>query len=304
MAERAQPERAQPVLGEHELSALPEGATQCSEDAEVEDQPTTLASGRLGQMWGKCASTVYRLQHICQKTCVLIGDLKVKLDITNSVVAWTDGACVFIGIGENRNRSFTLPGREQTNNRAELLAAITAMRLQDKNFEIRTDSEYVVRIGTGLLQGGIQKSGDGNADLWNEFVLGCQTICQCWQGQERRAHTQASFPHASSKLVTTSKQSHSFTRLGFVRRRLHTLDEELSPCFPKCGRDAVEDILAQHSAEGLRDFTQILNHSFDELFQPLCPSSGIPPWLPCSTCMVCARERVCVCVVVLGFVVS
>ena len=127
---------------------------------------STWADVRGGERGG-CASTVYRLQHLCQKTSVLTGDLKVKLEITNSVVAWTDGACVFFGIGENRNRSFTLPGREQTNNWAELLAAITSMRVQDGNFEIRTDSEYVVRIGTGLLQGGIQKSGDCNADLWN-----------------------------------------------------------------------------------------------------------------------------------------
>ena len=59
-----------------------------------------------------------------------------------SVVAWTDGACVcnqdarmrragcgvFFGINLDRNCSFTLPGREQTHNRAELLAVIIAMQ--------------------------------------------------------------------------------------------------------------------------------------------------------------------------------
>ena len=34
--------------------------------------------------------------------------------------------------------AFTLLGREQTDNRAELLAAITAMRMQDGNLEIRS----------------------------------------------------------------------------------------------------------------------------------------------------------------------
>ena len=38
-----------------------------------------------------------------------------------------------------------------TNNRAELLAAITAMRVQDGNLVVRSDSEYVVRFATGLL---------------------------------------------------------------------------------------------------------------------------------------------------------
>ena len=85
---------------------------------------------------------------------------------TGSVVAWTDGACVcnqdagfrragcgaFFSVGDDRNRSFTLPGREQTNHREELLAAIAAMRVQDGHLEIRSDSEYVVRIASGLLQ--------------------------------------------------------------------------------------------------------------------------------------------------------
>ena len=72
-----------------------------------------------------------------------------------SVVAWLDGACVcnqdarfrragcgvFFGVDRDRNCSFTLPGREQTNNRAELLAVITAMQVHDGNLEIRSDSE-------------------------------------------------------------------------------------------------------------------------------------------------------------------
>ena len=59
---------------------------------------------------------------------------------------------------------------EQTNNRAELLAAITAMRVQDGNLEIRSDSDHVVRIATRLLQGESQLNNEGDADLWHEFV--------------------------------------------------------------------------------------------------------------------------------------
>ena len=73
----------------------------------------------------------------------------------DSVVAWIDGTCVcnqdawfrragcgiFFGVDDDRKFSFTLPGREQTNNRAELLAVITAMQVHDGNFEIRSDSE-------------------------------------------------------------------------------------------------------------------------------------------------------------------
>ena len=99
------------------------------------------------------------------------------------VVAWTDGACVcnqdsrfrragcgvFFSINDNRNCSFTLPGREQTHNRAELLAVIAAMKIHDENLEIRSDSEYVVRIATSRIRGETQKCNEENADLWNEF---------------------------------------------------------------------------------------------------------------------------------------
>ena len=58
-----------------------------------------------------------------------------------------------LGINDDRNCSFILPGREQTNNRAEL-AVITAMQVHDGNLEIRSDSEYVVRIATSRSRGG------------------------------------------------------------------------------------------------------------------------------------------------------
>ena len=88
----------------------------------------------------------------------------------DSVVAWTVGACVcnqyarfrrvgcgvFIGINGDRNCSFTLPGREQRNNRADLLAVIAAMQIHDGNLEIRTSGET-------------QKGIEGNTDLWDEF---------------------------------------------------------------------------------------------------------------------------------------
>ena len=82
------------------------------------------------------------------------------------VVAWTDGAdarfrragrWVFFSINDDRNCSFTLRGREQTNNRAELLAVIAAMKIHDGNLEIRSDSEYVVRIATSRIRGETRK---------------------------------------------------------------------------------------------------------------------------------------------------
>ena len=80
------------------------------------------------------------------------------------------GCGVFFSVGDDRNRSFTLLWREQTHNRAQLLAAITAMQVQDGNLDISSDSEYVVRVAVGLLQGERQFNNECDADLWDEFV--------------------------------------------------------------------------------------------------------------------------------------
>ena len=69
---------------------------------------------------------------------------------------------------DDRNCSFTLPGREQTNNRAELFAAVAAMQVHDGNLEIRSDSAYAVRIATSRTRGETQKRKEGSTDLWDE----------------------------------------------------------------------------------------------------------------------------------------
>ena len=43
------------------------------------------------------------------------------------------------------------------------------MKIRDGNLEIRSDSEYVVRIATSRVRGETQKCNEENADLWNEF---------------------------------------------------------------------------------------------------------------------------------------
>ena len=75
----------------------------------------------------------------------------------------------FAAFGINDDRNGSLPGREQTNNRAELLAVIALMQVHDWNLEIRSDSEYVVRVATSRTRGETQKCNEENADLWNEF---------------------------------------------------------------------------------------------------------------------------------------
>ena len=54
-------------------------------------------------------------------------------------------------------------------NRAELQAVIAALQVHDGNLQIRSDSEYVVRIATSRTRAETQRSNEGNADLWEEF---------------------------------------------------------------------------------------------------------------------------------------
>ena len=123
-------------------------------------------------------------QSICCNTLPdnVSSDARFERETENNdtTVAWTGGACVcdldsrfrragcgvFFSINDDRNCSFTLPGHEQTDNRAELLAVIAAMNIQDGNLEIMSDSEYVVRIATS---GETQKCNEENSDLRNEF---------------------------------------------------------------------------------------------------------------------------------------
>lgn len=100
-----------------------------------------------------------------------------------AVVVWTDGACpnnqcrflrragcgIYYGSCHPRNRSFALPGPEQTNNRAELMACIAALEAEPRTVQIRTDSKYVI---DGVSARGRRK---GNEDLWSIMQNTLQT---------------------------------------------------------------------------------------------------------------------------------
>ncbi|CAG8489459.1 34460_t:CDS:2 [Racocetra persica] len=82
-----------------------------------------------------------------------------NIEIKDIINVWTDGYCkrnglsdaigsigVFFGNNDSRNLSERLPGEQQTNNRAEIYAAIRALEICDKkeNLIINTDSNYVI----------------------------------------------------------------------------------------------------------------------------------------------------------------
>ena len=149
------------------------------------------------------------------------------------LVVWTDGACVynqdnrfrragcgvFFSKGNARNLAFTLPGREQTNNRAELTAALAAVRSHAGPVEVRSDSQYVVSQAAQLLRGE-KVHPKANVDLWKEME------------QEIGARQ-------SSDLVFTWVKAH--TTLRDVEKGRTTAQN-------KCGNDAA-DALASAAAQ-------------------------------------------------------
>ena len=96
-------------------------------------------------------------------------------------VIYTDGACrnnanarlrragcgVFYGAGDPRNFSCPVPGRSQTNQRAELLAIVLAVSREADKIDLKTDSQYcydgAVRWQQKRQTPAISQS---NSDLW------------------------------------------------------------------------------------------------------------------------------------------
>lgn len=101
-------------------------------------------------------------------------------------VVWTDGACshngtaravagvgVYFGRGDARNCSEALAGRRQTNQRAELTAAIRALEIEPEGpLEVRSDSMYVVNGATCWIHAWRRSKWTtckANGDLWQQL---------------------------------------------------------------------------------------------------------------------------------------
>jgi len=116
--------------------------------------------------------------------CILPGDIDAELIADDRVVVWTDGACrhnqdsrlrragagIFYAKGSSRNSAWALDGRDQTNQRGELLAVVQVLRADNRRLEVRTDSQYVYKGAcswSSWQMGGWQ--GD-HVELWSELA--------------------------------------------------------------------------------------------------------------------------------------
>ena len=86
-----------------------------------------------------------------------------------------------------------------------LICQPSAMKVHDGNLEIRSDSEYVVRIATSRVRGEAKKCNEENADLWNEFEIVLRLIDTrrlefVWvKGHATKVRINRQFPHHSEQ---------------------------------------------------------------------------------------------------------
>jgi ribonuclease HI len=114
----------------------------------------------------------------------MAGEIDAERRHEERVIVWTDGACVhnqdcrlrragagiFYSKGSPRNRSVALAGRDQTNQKAELLAVVLTLRNEDRPVEIRTDSQYVFAGARGWRHWHDRGWKGDHAELWGELA--------------------------------------------------------------------------------------------------------------------------------------
>jgi len=119
------------------------------------------------------------------------------------IIVWTDGACknngksdlaiagigVYFGPNDPRNLSERLPGSKQTNQRAEITAAIRCLEQVQKSqkshfkLEVRTDSKYVVDGMTTWIKNWKRNKWNNevvNKDLWQRIDQLATGISVTW----------------------------------------------------------------------------------------------------------------------------
>jgi len=122
-------------------------------------------------------------QELEQKIEEVAGDI-VPVAAPQRTIVWTDGAStnnadcrlrragcgVFFACRDERNVSCSLPGRQQTNQRAELNAVVLALQAHAGPMQVRSDSEYVVDGANHLIQHKRLRAVEENKDLWQTLA--------------------------------------------------------------------------------------------------------------------------------------
>ena len=182
-----------------------------------------------------------------------------------------------ISIGDDRNRSSTLLGREHTHNCAELMAPIAAVRVQDGSFDVGSDGEYARACGYGSFA------------RWETLEHRRQCGCVGWVGDGAGNEN-----HATSRLRVGSKG----TKVHIDREITITLDKGWKWCcrfigICRCGAprssagidwgcDKETAICSLHSVSLLQNF-------FSKAWYFVCQFAPAA-WLNCAALVPCVEH--------------
>ena len=197
------------------------------------------------------------------------------------VVVWTDGASrnnqdsrmrragcgVFFGCDNVLNVSCSLPGREQSNQRAELYAVVLALRQWAQKLDIRSDSAYVVEgmqhyMNTGKLRGKNENNdlwallvkelaGRSQSDVFVVWVRGHAKTCDVQSGRTTLQDKMGN--DAADVLATSGAMLHSvpceIARAASTRRSWATCVQRLFLALHKVRAQAEEFLQVPHAGE-------------------------------------------------------
>lgn len=146
----------------------------------------------------------------------------MQMKVTQKVIVYTDGSCIAnpgpIGFAyistssDGKHREFSDGDTSGTNNRAELLAVIAALRdhTDYDEIEIHSDSEYVVRGVNEWSSGWIRRNWRKvqNVDLW-KTLLSLLTLYRGYAFKHVRGHSGVPLNEEADRLACLESQKHA-----------------------------------------------------------------------------------------------
>ncbi|KAF9973567.1 hypothetical protein BGZ73_003175 [Actinomortierella ambigua] len=144
----------------------------------------------------------------------------ITVPVSDAIIAYTDGSSrgngqegcqagigVFFGVNDPRNVSERLPVAPDTNQRAELMAALRAIQVcgdETKPLEIRSDSHYTIQVastwGPNWVKNGWRKS-DGSPVMNRDIIEPLMSSISKRKGPIKWVYVQAHVGHFGNEMA-------------------------------------------------------------------------------------------------------
>ncbi|KAG0262960.1 hypothetical protein DFQ27_002027 [Actinomortierella ambigua] len=144
----------------------------------------------------------------------------ITVPVSDAIIAYTDGSSrgngqegcqagigVFFGVNDPRNVSERLPVAPDTNQRAELMAALRAIQVcgnETKPLEIRSDSHYTIQVastwGPNWVKNGWRKS-DGSPVMNRDIIEPLMSTIEKRKGPIKWVYVQAHVGHFGNEMA-------------------------------------------------------------------------------------------------------